>query len=596
MSLGEKLFLAAAFTTLAAASVQAQGHRTGQVKITSPANGAEVSGTVAVTAQTAGDVAWINFYLDGTYEAASPPDTWDWNTSGLSGSHTVSVEAFSANDQLLGSDQVTVTVVQATPTPLPTATTTSSPTPTPAPSATPTPYPTASATPKPSPTATATSTPSPTATPSATPTPTGTTPIKANDFLNSLGVGTKRTQGIDSVSQIEAALSYSGIRNIRDDGTTNSSLWSDFCNIHAANGVTVMLLPVRTYPVSTAEYDALAACGAIDQVEGPNEPNNFPFTYNGQNCGGLSATWAGCAAFQRDLYNAVKADSHLGGVRVLDLTEPGAEDDNQGLQFLTIPSGAGTLQPGGTIYADVANLHNYVQGNSPNNILGDNQAWEAEAPGAAEGSFDGPQGEYIGSTWHNHYGALALSAGPSIPKETTETGWRTGTSDTTTYITQDQQGKLLVDVYLSAAKRGWLRTYIYELFDDPYDTFGIFTHNGSGATPKLAGTYIHNLTSILNDASSSFTPTPLAYSVNGETSTIHDLLLQKSNGVYELAVWGDRPVSGTTTAVTVSLPGAYPTINVYDVTSGTSPIDTLSSTSSVPLTITDHALVVEFGG
>jgi len=44
----------------------------------------------------------------------------------------------------------------------------------------------------------------------------------------------------------------------------------------------------------------------------------------------------------------------------------------------------------------------------------------------------------------------------------------------------------------------------------------------------------------------------------------------------------------------VHLGSSYPTVNVYDITSGTTPIRTLSNAASVPLTLTDHALIVEF--
>ena len=44
---------------------------------------------------------------------------------------------------------------------------------------------------------------------------------------------------------------------------------------------------------------------------------------------------------------------------VWSITEGGAETDNVGLQFLTIPERAGTVMPAGTRYADYANVHNY---------------------------------------------------------------------------------------------------------------------------------------------------------------------------------------------------------------------------------------------
>ena len=51
---------------------------------------------------------------------------------------------------------------------------------------------------------------------------------------------------------------------------------------------------------------ALAASGALMAFEGPNEPNNFPITYNGQSGGG-TGSWAPVAQFQEALYRAVKS-------------------------------------------------------------------------------------------------------------------------------------------------------------------------------------------------------------------------------------------------------------------------------------------------
>src|SRR5215813_2708648 len=67
-----------------------------EITLSAPQNGATVSGTTQVTiGNYGGDVEWANFYLDGAYQASTPPLTWYWSTSGVSGSHTVSVNAFS---------------------------------------------------------------------------------------------------------------------------------------------------------------------------------------------------------------------------------------------------------------------------------------------------------------------------------------------------------------------------------------------------------------------------------------------------------------------------------------------------------------------
>ena len=331
---------------------------------------------------------------------------------------------------------------------------------------------TSTPTPKVTPTSTATPTPTvtpiPTATPTPTPTPDRIAPIRANDFLNSLGVDTQIIQGVDSTEQVIASLQYTGIRNIRDDATHDPAMFANLCNVHEATGAMVDELPIvdsDSYDIqdSLAEYESLAACGAMLAAEGPNEPNNFNFNYNGTTCS-TSTSFAPCAQYQTALYKAVKNDPKLAAKPVWSLTEPGSEPDNQGLQYLTIPGGAGALRPSGTVYADVANLHNYVRGNGQN-ALQDNQAWFAESDGASQGSWDGLDGEFLNQTWNMRFSASPYSAGPGLPRVTTETGWATDGS-----ITPDQQGKLLVNLYLSAAKRNWSYTFIYRMFDDTWAT------------------------------------------------------------------------------------------------------------------------------
>jgi hypothetical protein len=150
----------------------------------------------------------------------------------------------------------------------------------------------------------------------------------------------------------------------------------------------------------------------------------------------------------------------------------------------------------------------------------------------------------------------------------------------------------VLDIYLAQYKRGYTRTFIYQLKDNEggfANTFGVSNDN-----PKLGATYIHNLTSILNDnAAVSSTPGALNYTIANEPGTVHDLLMQKSTGAFELAVWDERPTGEATDNVTVNLGGSHRTVNVYDVTTGTTAVQTLSNVSSVPLTLTDHPMIIE---
>jgi hypothetical protein len=417
-------------------------------------------------------------------------------------------------------------------------------------------------------------------------------PLKANDFLNSLGIASHMVQGIDAPAQVQAGLQFTGIRNLREDSTRNSTLLAGLCNIHSTTGAMIDELAVPgDVAASLAEYEALAYCGANLAAEGPNEPNNFNFAYMGSTCS-MAGSFLACAEFQRDLYRAVKSDPKLAGMPVWSLTEPGAEPDNQGLQFLSIPGGAGTLQPAGTVYADAANCHNYVRGNGQT-AIGNNQAWFAESNAQGQGPWDGPDGEYLNSTWYGHFTASPYALGPSISKVTTETGWATDGS-----ITQAQQAKLFVNVYLSAMKLGWSHTFIYQMFDDPMHGngyYGIFNQNASMTStisPKASANYIRTMTIVLHDSSSDFTPTALAYSIPNEPATVHDLLMQKSDGTYELAVWADQ-VTGSNN-MTVNLGARFTRVNVYDVVRGTRPVSVFHNASAISLSLSDHAVFLEF--
>ena len=71
------------------------------------------------------------------------------------------------------------------------------------------------------------------------------------------------------------------------------------------------------------------------------------------------------------------------------------------------------------------------------------------------------------------------------------------------------------------------------------------------------------------------------------------MLLQKSTGPFELVVWDERSVGEATDHVTVNLGGSHTTVNIYDVTVGAAPVQTLANVSSVPLTMTDHPMIIE---
>lgn len=403
---------------------------------------------------------------------------------------------------------------------------------------------------------------------------------QVRDLLESLGVCTHIGQGVDGAAETATAMAYAGLHNLRDDGSAGAvPAW---ITVHQQSGARVSLLTNHDVASTIDLAKQLAAAGALLAVEGPNEPNNFPVTYMGSTSNGTTSLPV--AQLQRDLYAAVKAEPALKGIPVFHSSEAGgSEPDNVGLQFLTIPTGAGASLPDGTKYADYANTHNYIVGHSAK--LSDNLCWNAADP-TLNGDWDGLYVEY-GKTWRGRFNGYSTAELETLPRVTTETGWVTSGTGS---ITEEQQGRLFLNLYLAAFKRGWSYTFIYMLRDDPNQGYwGLFD---TAYKPKKSGTYLHNLTTILAAPRAKASASP-DYAIASPPPTVHDLLMQKSDGSFALAIWNERP-SGGSDDVTVSFTASKSAVDVYDPVMGTTPTQSLANVTSVPLTLSDHPMVVAF--
>ena len=197
-------------------------------------------------------------------------------------------------------------------------------------------------------------------------------------------------------------------------------------------------------------------------------------------------------------------------------------------------------------------------------MYGNNQSWNAADP-ALNGPWDSLFVEY-GITWLKHFRGYTNDQLMTLPRVTTETGW-----DSVSDIGGEKaQATVLVNPFLSPFKRGWRYTFIYHMRDGEggSDHQGLFNWD---STPKLAATFIHNLTTILADDRPVTSPGRLNYGIAEQPPTVHDLLLQKSNGVFELAIW-DEKVKGSDN-VTLNLGRIHAKVNVYDVSTGTKPCE-----------------------
>ena len=412
-----------------------------------------------------------------------------------------------------------------------------------------------------------------------------TTAVPASSFLDSIGtLSAIAVRGETLPETIECA-KYLGIRWLRA-GTEGNVPKEHFLQLHTEAGVRF------SWGFGSGNSDVqklietakpLAAAGALLAFEGPNEPNNWGITYQGER-GGKDHSWMAVAKLQRDLYQAVKSDPVLNNYPVWSISEEGAETDNVGLQFLTIPQGANTLMPPGTRYADFANVHNYIYHPNSSHIA-DNKTWNAADPTKAC-KVDGLYGEY-GVTWARHFLGYSEHELLTLPRVTTETGTTVGGE-----ITEEIQGLNLLTMYLDQFKRGWSYTAIYLLRDRVDEggnqKFGFYRPD---YTPRPAAIYLHNLTTILADEGSAKKTGKLNYTIEPKPGTMHDLLLQKSNGNFELLVWNEQ-LTGSS-SVNLKFGATRHSGRIYDPTAGTAPIQNLTKVSAVSLTLSNRPVVIE---
>ncbi|WP_158930077.1 hypothetical protein [Acidisphaera sp. S103] len=381
-----------------------------------------------------------------------------------------------------------------------------------------------------------------------------TTTMDASAFIQTIGVNTHVNTGANgygNTTNVLSDLSYLGIDNVRDgeDGSlatleTMAAAGIKFDFLLAGGGTYVP--SVITGELSVIDEVEASTAGSVYAVEGANEINNFPITYNG--VGGQT----GAVDMQEAIYSYTKADTNLPGVNVFYFTGYSGDPD---------PSTTSGL-------ADYDNQHPYSQ-------------------------LGAPPMDYV-----NRAAALTNESSSTDPAVYTETGYAnnggaySGTFGT--FLGQYGQAVYTLDLLFDDAVQGIQTTYLYELMEEG-DGLGLF-NGDSSTTPTMAATAIHNLTSILAD-SGTVAPMGVGYTVQNLPSDGNSMELLKSNGDSDIVVWAEPQVSEyattPTTPVTVSLDQSYATVDVFDPMSGTSPIETLYNVSAVTLELTDHPLIIE---
>lgn len=379
--------------------------------------------------------------------------------------------------------------------------------------------------------------------------PTTPQPMTAAAFINTIGVDTHTSTGAGNywnIPDVLADLKYLGISNVRDGD--NGSLTNLITMAQA--GIKFDFLMAGGGAITTAhiqgEFTVInevskAVPGSVAAVEGANEINNFPITYNG--VGGMQ----GAIDLQEAIYSMAHADTSLPNVSVYYFTG-----------YTAGPDPATT--PG---LANYDNQHPYPQ--------------DGEPP----------------LQWVSRTTALTNESPATGPAVYTETGYsNTGTFGAN--IGLQGQAAYTLDLLMDDAAQGVARTYLYELMEEG-DGLGLFTTSNS---PTPAATAIHNLTSILADSGTVPASAKAAsFSVSNLPSDGHDMALIKSTGATDIIVWAEPQITptnpGPTVDVTVSLGATYASVQIFDPTKSSSAIETLSDVSKVTIGVTDHPIIIQ---
>lgn len=323
------------------------------------------------------------------------------------------------------------------------------------------------------------------------------TPARSADsFVDSVGVNThlyyNDTPYHQNFGTVRQRLLELGVRHIRENLVTDRPDQYERLRTLAAAGVRpTLILGDPDYGTSgLAELTSILRSELAQTVEAVEGPNEWDLRRGGNWMSSL-------APYQAQLYSAVKGSPQLSRLPVIG------------------PSLGNTNSVGSDVSGslDLGNIHSYPNAEPPEWNLSRHLGW-----------------------------ASRMSA--SKPVMATETGYHHAFNfdDGHRPISEAAEATYLPRLFLEYFRRGVARTFTYELLDEFPDpglseaesNFGLLRED---LTPKPSFIALRNLLSILAEPGASFAPGGLGYEIADSGENLHQLLLQKSNGSFYLALW-----------------------------------------------------------
>jgi hypothetical protein len=346
---------------------------------------------------------------------------------------------------------------------------------------------------------------------------------------------------------IERDLRYIGAARVRDDppwpGTTLPE-YQRLCRL----GLQFDLAPgTRFASAIPGGIDALARAnpGCIAAIEGPNEINDSPDSFDGITAKAAPARFG--RAVQGALYAQVRADPLLAGQPVYNLTISGQDP------FLIASLGdmAGM--------ADAGNWHAYAGTGAPlDNLVAGLRRAQTLVPGK--------------------------------PAVISEIGYCGGTAGGWCSVDRAHQAAWTLDLWMDAARLGIPAVYIYELADNaphagPQDLENAFGLFDSAGNPYPVATALHALHAILDDPGPA-SSAAIAARVSGDASVLG---IARADGTQQVILWDEAGARDVT--VTLDAPAD---VTLRDPLVGTAAVASYAATRSVRVAVTDHPVVLTF--
>jgi hypothetical protein len=389
----------------------------------------------------------------------------------------------------------------------------------------------------------------------------------ADDFVESVGVNVHLSYDSSSpyrnYPMVEQKLSELGVRYIRDGIHPGQPFQYQELRRLADRGIRTDVIvgdPLQRWgigplPTQLALIKSQLG-GAVASLEAPNE-------YDNQG----DPNWAAnLRSYQQQLWTLAKADPALASYPIVGPSFV-SRDSQQAL---------GDIRP----WTDYGNIHPYPGGDSPDRDS--HMDAEMAAPTASVGS------KPLQATETGYHNALNFQGGHKPASEAAA-------------------GVYYPRLYLDYFRRGISRTFGYELIDQRPDPgmgddearFGLLRNDWS---EKPAFVAMRRLIALMSDQGAAFSPTPLDYSIQGGRSSLRQMLFQKRDGTYLLALWNaDRiwdpttrqPITPDPGTVHLTLPSRAAQVDVYRPNDSDAPVLSRSAVSSLDLDVSPSVSVVK---